>query len=115
MERFNALQTFVCVVDLGSYTAAAKRLGISQSGASKAVSRLEADLGVQLLLRSTRKVSSTGIGKRLHDEVKEAMVKIDEALRAAQAETIVTPRSSQTSDDDVSTAEEKIRAVLRRP
>lgn len=84
MERFTALQTFVCVVDLGSYTAAAKHLGISQPGASKAVSRLEADLGVKLLKRSTRSVTITAAGRRLHEEIRDAIAKIDGAVRAME-------------------------------
>lgn len=87
MERFTALETFVQVVDLGSYTAAAKRLGISQSGASKAISRLELDLGVRLLHRSTRKVNTTDAGERLYAEAKDALGRIDEALRSLRAET----------------------------
>jgi DNA-binding transcriptional LysR family regulator len=86
MERFTALETFVRVVDLGSYTAAARQLGISQSGASKAITRLEADLGVRLLHRSTRNVNTTDAGLRLHTEAKEALARIDDALRALREE-----------------------------
>lgn len=87
MERFTALETFVQVVDLGSYTAAARRLGISQSGASKAITRLEMDLGVRLLHRSTRKVNTTDAGERLYVEAKDALGRIDEALRTLRADT----------------------------
>ncbi|PTR27300.1 LysR family transcriptional regulator [Luteibacter sp. OK325] len=86
MERFTALETFVRIVDAGSFTAAARQLGISQSGASKAMARLEAELGVRLLHRSTRSMSTTDAGRRLHGHAKHALTQLEEALSAVRAE-----------------------------
>jgi DNA-binding transcriptional LysR family regulator len=86
MERFTALETFVRIVDAGSFTVAARQLGISQSGASKAMARLEQNLGVRLLHRSTRSLNTTDAGRRLHGEAKRALAQLDEALRAVRTE-----------------------------
>ncbi|MCH9698014.1 MAG: LysR family transcriptional regulator [Gammaproteobacteria bacterium] len=70
---------FVTTVQHGSFSKAASILGVSKSHISKQVSRLEQRLGVQLLVRSTRKISLTEIGRayferceRILDEVREA-------------------------------------------
>ncbi|HVI54527.1 MAG TPA: LysR family transcriptional regulator [Luteibacter sp.] len=86
MEQFAALETFVRIVDSGSFSAAARRLGMSQSGASKAMARLEADLGVRLLHRSTRSLSTTDAGRRLYEHAKSALAQLDMALGAARSE-----------------------------
>lgn len=86
MERFTALETFVRIVDAGSFTAAARQLGISQSGASKAIARLEAELGVRLLHRSTRSMSTTDVGRRLYGHARQALAQIEEALGTVRAE-----------------------------
>ena len=58
-ENYNDLYLFMLVVREGSFTAAAQRLGLAQSGVSRAVRELEERLGVQLLVRTTRKLSLT--------------------------------------------------------
>ncbi|STT27296.1 LysR family transcriptional regulator [Klebsiella pneumoniae] len=64
-ENYNDLYLFMQVVREGSFTAAAQRLGLAQSGVSRAVRELEERLGVQLLVRTTadcrslRRVSSS--------------------------------------------------------
>ena len=52
-ENYNDLYLFMQVVREGSFTAAAQRLGLAQSGVSRAVRELEERLGVQLLVRTT--------------------------------------------------------------
>jgi DNA-binding transcriptional LysR family regulator len=61
--NLNRLLTFVAVVDAGSLTAAAGRLGLAKSMVSKHMQLLEAEIGVTLLLRSTRKLSLTEAGR----------------------------------------------------
>ena len=58
---------FVAVMDTGSFAAGAARLGTSSSQASKLVSRLESDLGVQLIKRTTRRAEPTEVGLRLYE------------------------------------------------
>ena len=64
----NQAQTFLAVVDFGSYTKAADFLGISKAMASLHVKALEEALAVTLLVRSTRALSLTEAGKAFHDE-----------------------------------------------
>ncbi|MDO6580978.1 LysR family transcriptional regulator [Photobacterium sp. 2_MG-2023] len=59
----NAIRQFIKVADNQSFTVAATQLGITQSGISRAISRLEAQLGVKLLHRNTRSLSLTADGE----------------------------------------------------
>lgn len=72
----------VAVLDTGSFAAAARRLGASSSQASKLVSRLEAELGVQLLKRTTRALAPTEAGQAYYERMKGLLEEFD-ALDAA--------------------------------
>jgi DNA-binding transcriptional LysR family regulator len=74
---------FVRVVQDGSFTAAAKALGLPKSSVSRSVAQLEQDLGVRLLHRTTRKLHLTDAGTAFHDRVARALADIDEATSAA--------------------------------
>lgn len=71
MDNFVELKTFLLVAELGSFAAAAKRLGLARSTITTQVQALEKGLGVALLTRTTRHVSLTADGERL---VKRASV-----------------------------------------
>lgn len=73
------LQTFVEVADTGGVTPAARRLGVSKSVVSRRLIRLEAELGVQLLTRSTRGASLTEAGAVFRDHAAKAWAEINEA------------------------------------
>lgn len=73
MSQLVETETFVAVVQEGSFAAAGERLGISSSYASKLVSRLEDRLGVRLLQRSTRKLTLTEAGERYHGTSAEGL------------------------------------------
>ncbi len=78
----------VAVLDLGSFAAAARRLGTSSGQASKLVSQLEAELGVQLLSRTTRALAATEIGQAYYERVKallEEFDALDASVRNASA------------------------------
>lgn len=62
MDRIDGMRTFVAVVENGSFTAAGKRLGISNKLVSKYIGALEARLGINLLYRTTRSLSLTSEG-----------------------------------------------------
>ncbi|QCJ01196.1 LysR family transcriptional regulator [Agrobacterium larrymoorei] len=64
--NLNRLAYFVAVVDAGSFTRAAERLGITKTVVSQQVARLEADLRTSLLLRTTCRVEPTEAGRLLH-------------------------------------------------
>jgi len=80
-----AMLVFAEVVDAGSFSAAAQRLGLSKASVSRSVALLERSLGAQLLRRTTRRMSLTDIGEvflarcqRLVEEVEEAEQSVGE-------------------------------------
>lgn len=77
MDRLECDRMFVAVMDAGSFSGAAERLGVSSGQASKLVSKLESDLGVQLLKRTTRALSATEVGKAYYDRIKALLVEFD--------------------------------------
>ena len=84
MDRLAAMETFVLVVETGSFSAAARRLGVGQPAVSKTVSQLETRLGVKLLARSTRGLSPTEAGQGFFERAKRAIEEADEADLAAK-------------------------------
>lgn len=77
MDRLDCDRMFVAVLDFGSFAEAAKRLGTSSGQASKLVAKLEADLGVQLLKRTTRALSPTEVGQAYYGRLKGLMEEFD--------------------------------------
>jgi DNA-binding transcriptional LysR family regulator len=71
------LQTFVEVADAGGVSPAALRLGVSKSIVSRRLARLEADLGVQLLARTTRGSALTEAGATFRDYAARVCVEVD--------------------------------------
>ena len=84
MDRLSAMETFVHVVETGSFSAAAKRLGIGQPAVSKSIAQLEARLAVRLLLRSTRGLTPTEAGLAFFDKARRAIDEANEADEAAR-------------------------------
>lgn len=78
----NRIATFVRVVDAGSFTAAATALRLPTSSVSRAVARLESDLGARLLHRTTRKLSLTDAGRAFHDRMQAVINETEDATRA---------------------------------
>lgn len=76
------LQTFVVVADAGGVSAAARRLGVSKSIVSRRLFRVEAELGVQLLARTTRGAALTEAGITFRDHAARASAEIDTAREA---------------------------------
>ena len=77
---------FVRVVETGSFTAAARALALPKSSVSRAVTKLERELGVRLLQRTTRALALTDAGRRFFDRVRGAVQGLDEAEAAAREE-----------------------------
>lgn len=75
----NRATTFVRVVEAGGFTRAAESLGLPPSSVSRAVSKLEEDLGVTLLERTTRHVALTDAGKAFFERAREALAGLEEA------------------------------------
>jgi len=84
MNRLAEMETFVRVLETGSFSAAARRLRIGQPAVSKAIAQLERRLGVQLLLRSTQKLTPTDAGQNFYERAKRAIEEVDEAEHAAR-------------------------------
>lgn len=74
--------TFIKVVQLGSFQAAALALDISTSLASKRITRLENDLNAKLLHRSTRRLTLTEIGRRYFENVQSIPLQIETAYES---------------------------------
>ena len=67
MDRIAGMEAFVAVVEAGGFQAAARQLGISRALVSKRLSALERTLGIQLLHRTTRRLSVTGPGSAFYE------------------------------------------------
>ncbi|MDQ1077479.1 LysR family transcriptional regulator [Pseudoroseomonas cervicalis] len=81
----NALTVFAAVAETRSFRAAADRLGVTRSAVSQTMRKLEAQLGIALLLRTTRSVSLTEAGARFHAGVAAGLAEIGQAAEAAGA------------------------------
>ena len=79
MDRLQAMQTYVRVVETGSFSAVARELSSTQSAVSKQVAGLEKYLGVRLLSRTTRAVVPTDDGLRYFEEVRRIVGEVGEA------------------------------------
>lgn len=76
-RKFSDLVIFHRVAAERSFTAAARTLGVTQSAVSQTVRRLEGDLGIRLLSRSTRSLTATAAGERLLDTLTPVIAEID--------------------------------------
>lgn len=81
MLDLNAIMLFASVVEAGSYTRAAEKLGIPKSTISRRISQMEKELDVRLLQRNTRGLSLTQVGKKVY----EGSFNILREARAVQA------------------------------
>ncbi|KUM40021.1 LysR family transcriptional regulator [Pseudomonas sp. EpS/L25] len=95
LERLTGLIAFARAGSLGSYTAAARALGVSPSAISKSIQRLERQLGLALFIRTTRSLSFTTEGRDLHERVLTLLrqaEEIEQVARAARADPSGTLR-----------------------
>ncbi len=84
MDRLAAMEAFVRVIDTGSFSGAARHLRKGQPAISKAVSALEAQLGVKLLMRSTHGFTATEAGLRFYERARRTLEEAQEAELAAR-------------------------------
>lgn len=89
----NDVSVFVRVIESGSFTAAARQLGVPKSSTSRRVRQLEDTLGVQLLQRSTRHLRLTDAGREYFERVSSALAGLHEA-QAAVADLQDHPRGT---------------------
>lgn len=79
MDRLAAMQTFVRVVESGSFSAVAREIRSTQSAVSKQVAALERELGAKLLSRTTRSLALTEAGERYFTQARRLVAEIAEA------------------------------------
>jgi DNA-binding transcriptional LysR family regulator len=115
--NLNRLAYFAAVVDTGSFTRAAMRLGITKTVVSQQVARLEAELKTALLLRTTRRVEPTEAGRLLHARcvmiLREAEDAVDE-LAQTNAEPMGVLRVTAPNDYGASTIAPLTAAFARK-
>lgn len=79
MDKFGNIEALVTVVEAGGFSKAAERLKIAKSVVSRRVSALEAELGVQLLQRTTRTQSLTGPGRQFYERAVHILADLEDA------------------------------------
>ncbi|MCU0853575.1 MAG: LysR family transcriptional regulator [Rhodobacteraceae bacterium] len=117
MDRLSEMEAFATVIDQGSYTGAARRLGVSKSSISKQVSALEERLGATLLHRTTRRISPTEIGLAYYDRARRVLNDAGEAdaiVNAMQSDPSGPLRMSVVTDFGVQHLPTLIGEFLRR-
>ncbi len=86
IDSLSELRAFVAIVDAGSFTAAARQLGLTVNAMSRRLQRLEAAVGTRLVERTTRRSSPTDAGRRLREHagpILDALLEAESALDAA--------------------------------
>ena len=91
MDRFDAMRTLLAAVDGGSLSAGSRALGMPLPTVSRKVSELEAHLGTQLVVRTSRRLKLTDAGQTFVAASRRILAELDEAERAACGE-YRTPR-----------------------
>src|SRR3954468_1318017 len=113
----NHVAVFARVVELQSFTAAAKQLGLPKSSVSRTLSRLEDELGVRLLQRTTRKLHLTEAGQAYYERARVALTGLEEAASAAtnlSAEPRGTVRLSAPADVGILNLGELVARFVRK-
>lgn len=96
MKSLSNIQSFVRVAEVQSFTGASNSLGLSASAVSKAVGRLEADLGVKLFHRTTRSISLTSDGERFYEGCKQLLADLALLEAEVQGQHQVSPQGQLT-------------------
>ena len=86
MEALNLLESFIQSAETGSFSAAARRLGLTPAAISKNVARLENHLGLRLFQRSTRRLALTMGGEQFLQQVSDPFSTLRDALASAAQE-----------------------------
>lgn len=82
------IESFLAVADCGSFGKAARELGVAQSTMSRRIANLEARLGRQLVMRTTRRVSLTDAGLAYATELREVLARLESADARLQSRSV---------------------------
>ena len=85
LDTHTAMQTYAKVVELGSFAAAADKMGQARSVVTRQIAYLEQKYGVRLLNRTTRKLSMTDAGRAFYERVRPILAEVAD-LEQARAE-----------------------------
>src|SRR4051812_13142685 len=91
MDSFADIGVFTRVVEAHSFTRAARLSGLTPSGVSRAISRLERRLGLRLIQRTTRSLSLTDDGAAYYERCKKILVDLEDA-ESVLAQSRLVPR-----------------------
>ena len=111
MDRIDAMKVFVTAVDEGSLAGAARRLKRSPTAVSRALSFLEARLGVELLHRTTRTLKLSEAGERYAAACRRVLTDLNEADMLASGERS-SPRGVLTISAPPVNGEETLRPII---
>jgi DNA-binding transcriptional LysR family regulator len=114
---YNDVPLFIRVVENGSFTKAAEALGVQKSSVSRSLGRLEDELGVRLLQRTTRQLALTDAGQAFYERVRSALSGLDEAaatVRDLGSKPRGVIRMTAPSDTDAFGIAESIAEFVRR-
>ena len=111
MDRIDAMKVFVAALDEGSLAGAGRRLGRSPAAVSRALALLEANVGVQLLHRTTRSIRLSEAGERYAAVCRRILTDLEEADMLAAGERSA-PRGTLTITAPVVGGEEIMRPIL---
>lgn len=87
LDRFELMRLLVRIAETGSLTAAGRSLGLSQPSASRQLRSLEAELGTQLVMRSTHDLAFTDAGQEFLENAKRLLAGWEQAVELAGADT----------------------------
>lgn len=111
MDRWAAMESFVRVVEAGSFVAAADRAGLSTSSLSRQVAELEQHLGVRLLNRTTRRLSLTESGQSYYERCVALLADLQEAEAIAGQEA-AQPRGTIRLTCSHNMAEQRVAPAI---
>lgn len=111
MDRWQAMQAFVRVVESGSFVAAAERLHMSTSSLSRLIAELEQHLGARLLNRTTRRLSLTESGQSYYERCVALLAELSEA-EALVGQSAVQPRGTIRLTCSYNMAEQRVAPAI---
>ncbi|MEO4044293.1 LysR family transcriptional regulator [Hoeflea sp. CAU 1731] len=112
MDRLDCIETFINVLESGSFSAAAKRMGTTQSTVSKRIAMLENTFGTSLFLRTTRRLTPTEDAHRVYEHARD-IVDAYQLTRAAASNASPIPAGTLTFSAPSSMGRHLLMPIVR--